>query len=90
VRGALLFDLDETLMVEEPAAVEAFAATALVAAACHDVDVEALAVAARSHGTGALVRVASPRVLPASRHQLVGGPVVPVRGRHLQARAVAA
>ena len=44
----LLFDLDETLVVEEPAAVAAFEATAQVAATHHDVDVPALAVAARS------------------------------------------
>lgn len=44
----LLFDLDETLMVEEPAAVAAFRATAAVAATRHDVDVEALAVGART------------------------------------------
>lgn len=44
----LLFDLDETLMVEEPAAVAAFQATARRAAADHEVDVAALAVAARA------------------------------------------
>jgi putative hydrolase of the HAD superfamily len=45
---ALLFDLDETLVVEEPAAVAAFEATARFAAAQHEVDVATLAVAARS------------------------------------------
>jgi putative hydrolase of the HAD superfamily len=45
---ALLFDLDETLVVEEPAAVAAFEATARWAAARRDVDVVTLAVAARS------------------------------------------
>ena len=46
----LLLDLDETLVVEEPAAVAAFAATARFAATRgqSDVDVESLAVAARS------------------------------------------
>jgi putative hydrolase of the HAD superfamily len=44
----LLFDLDETLMLEEPAAVAAFDATARFAATCHDVDVASLARAARS------------------------------------------
>lgn len=44
--GALLFDLDETLVLEEPAAVAAFEATALTAP---DVDAARLAVAARSH-----------------------------------------
>ena len=45
---ALLFDLDDTLVVEEPAAVAAFQATAQVAGARHDLDVQALAAAARS------------------------------------------
>lgn len=45
---ALLFDLDETLMVEEPAAVAAFAATAQVAAVHRDIDPELLASGARS------------------------------------------
>jgi putative hydrolase of the HAD superfamily len=45
---ALLFDLDETLVVEEPAAVAAFEATARLGAARHGVDVAALALAARS------------------------------------------
>ncbi len=44
--GALLFDLDDTLVLEEPAAVAAFAAAAQAVA---DVDVVQLAVAARSH-----------------------------------------
>ena len=44
----LLFDLDETLMVEEPAAVAAFHATARHAASSHDVDVAALALGARA------------------------------------------
>ena len=44
----LLLDLDETLMVEELAAVSAFQATARHAAAVHDVDVDALALCARS------------------------------------------
>jgi putative hydrolase of the HAD superfamily len=47
VRRALLIDLDETLVVEEPAAVAAFAATARVAAPGRDLDAERLAVAAR-------------------------------------------
>jgi phosphoserine phosphatase len=45
---ALLFDLDDTLMVEEQAAAAAFAATAQVAAARHEVDAAKLAVSARS------------------------------------------
>jgi phosphoglycolate phosphatase-like HAD superfamily hydrolase len=48
LKRALLFDLDETLVVEEPAAVAAFEATARVAAAQQEVDVATLAVAARS------------------------------------------
>jgi hypothetical protein len=47
VADVLLFDLDETLMVEEPAAVAAFRATAMRAGAIYEVDVDALAVAAR-------------------------------------------
>ena len=46
--GALLFDLDETLMVEEPAAVAAFRATAQSAASRLGLDAEALALAARA------------------------------------------
>jgi putative hydrolase of the HAD superfamily len=46
--SALLFDLDETLVVEEPAAVAAFEATARAAADRHGVDAAALAAAARS------------------------------------------
>jgi putative hydrolase of the HAD superfamily len=45
---ALLFDLDDTLMVEEQAAADAFAATAQVAAAQHEIDAARLAVDARS------------------------------------------
>jgi putative hydrolase of the HAD superfamily len=48
VTRALLFDLDETLMVEEPAAVEAFLATARFAATYHDLDAEQLALTARA------------------------------------------
>jgi putative hydrolase of the HAD superfamily len=47
VRRALLFDLDDTLVVEEPAAAASFAATAQVAGTRHRVDAEALAGAAR-------------------------------------------
>jgi putative hydrolase of the HAD superfamily len=47
VKRALLFDLDDTLVVEEPAAAAAFNATAQVAAVRHRVDAEALAKAAR-------------------------------------------
>jgi putative hydrolase of the HAD superfamily len=46
--GVLLFDLDETLVVEEPAAVAAFHATARFAGTQSEVDVAALAVAARA------------------------------------------
>ena len=45
---AFLFDLDETLVVEEPAAVAAFEATARLAATERPLDVAALAVGARS------------------------------------------
>lgn len=44
---ALLFDLDDTLIVEEPAAVEAFLATARFAATRREVVADELAVAAR-------------------------------------------
>jgi beta-phosphoglucomutase-like phosphatase (HAD superfamily) len=47
VKPALLFDLDDTLVVEEPAAAAAFLATAQAALAHHRVDAEMLAVAAR-------------------------------------------
>jgi putative hydrolase of the HAD superfamily len=47
MRRALLFDLDDTLVVEEPAAAASFAATARAAAAKHRVDAEVLATAAR-------------------------------------------
>ena len=45
---ALLLDLDDTLVVEEPAAVAAFAATARVAAERHPLDPAALALDARA------------------------------------------
>jgi putative hydrolase of the HAD superfamily len=45
---ALLFDLDETLMVEEPVAVAAFAATARFAASRYEIDPELLASRVRS------------------------------------------
>jgi putative hydrolase of the HAD superfamily len=48
MKRSLLFDLDDTLMVEEPAAVAAFQATARFAAAHHEVDAPTLALAARS------------------------------------------
>jgi putative hydrolase of the HAD superfamily len=47
VKPALLFDLDDTLVVEEPAAAASFAATARVAGPRHRVNVEKLALAAR-------------------------------------------
>jgi phosphoserine phosphatase len=47
-RRALLVDLDDTLVVEEPAAVAAFAATAAVAAERHALDARALALDARA------------------------------------------
>jgi putative hydrolase of the HAD superfamily len=47
VTRALLFDLDDTLVVEEGAAVASFAATASVAAERHGVDAAALAADAR-------------------------------------------
>lgn len=48
MKRALLFDLDETLMVEEPAAVASFEATAQVAAMRHELDPETLATGARA------------------------------------------
>jgi putative hydrolase of the HAD superfamily len=47
VRPALLFDLDETLMVEEPAAVAAFEATAQFATSRCEIDPASLATGAR-------------------------------------------
>ena len=44
---AVLFDLDDTLIVEEPIAREAFTATAAHAAAVHELDAERLATDAR-------------------------------------------
>ncbi|MBW8060258.1 MAG: HAD family hydrolase [Solirubrobacterales bacterium] len=46
--SALLFDLDDTLMVEEQAAAAAFDAAAQIAVARHEIDTAALAVDARS------------------------------------------
>lgn len=48
VSDVLLFDLDETLMVEEPAAVAAFQATARCAATRYELDAAALAIGARA------------------------------------------
>ena len=48
MKRSLLFDLDDTLMVEEPAAVAAFQATSRFAAAHHDVDAPTLALGVRS------------------------------------------
>jgi putative hydrolase of the HAD superfamily len=45
---AVLFDLDDTLIAEEPAAVETFAATARVAAERYELDAAALATDARA------------------------------------------
>ena len=47
MKRALLFDLDDTLVVEEPAAAAAFHATAQVASTRHRVDIGGLAGAAR-------------------------------------------
>jgi putative hydrolase of the HAD superfamily len=47
VKRALLFDLDDTLVVEEPAATASFAATAQAATIDYQVDAESLALAAR-------------------------------------------
>lgn len=47
MRGVLLFDLDDTLVVEEAAAAAAFAATAQAANSAHELDAQALALAAR-------------------------------------------
>jgi putative hydrolase of the HAD superfamily len=48
VRNALLFDLDDTLVVEEPAAVAAFQATAQFASTHRDLDAALLATSART------------------------------------------
>jgi putative hydrolase of the HAD superfamily len=48
VNRALLFDLDETLVVEEAAIVASFVATASAAATVHELDAAALALAARA------------------------------------------
>lgn len=48
MRRALLFDLDETLIVEEPAAAAAFNATAQFATALYGIEPEVLASGARS------------------------------------------
>ena len=45
----LLFDLDETLIVEEPAAIASFEVTARRAAASHDLAPDVLAISARAH-----------------------------------------
>lgn len=47
MKRALLFDLDDTLVVEEPAATASFAATAQAATAKYRVDAQTLALAAR-------------------------------------------
>jgi putative hydrolase of the HAD superfamily len=47
VKRALLFDLDDTLVVEEPAAAAAFGAAARMALTRHRVNAESLALAAR-------------------------------------------
>jgi FMN phosphatase YigB (HAD superfamily) len=47
MKRALLFDLDDTLVVEEPAAAAAFLATAQVAVARHRVQADRLALTAR-------------------------------------------
>ena len=47
MKRALLFDLDDTLVVEEPAATASFAATAQAATTHYQVDAERLALAAR-------------------------------------------
>ncbi|MGC2373092.1 MAG: hypothetical protein WA484_04370 [Solirubrobacteraceae bacterium] len=49
MKRTLLFDLDDTLVVEEPAAVASFLATARLAVDRHRVDPERLALAAREH-----------------------------------------
>lgn len=48
MKPALLFDLDDTLMIEEAAATASFDATAQLAAAPHDIDPKVLALDARS------------------------------------------
>ena len=78
---ALLLDLDDTLIVEEPAAVAAFAATAGVAAERHPLDPAPLALDARAWAREIWHDAAVMRVRPAHRDQLVGGAVVSLRGR---------
>jgi putative hydrolase of the HAD superfamily len=48
MESALLFDLDDTLIVEEQAAAAAFAAAAQITAAQHEIDAATLATGARS------------------------------------------
>jgi hypothetical protein len=80
VKHALLFDLDDTLVVEEPAAAASFAATAQVAGTRHRVDTEALAVTARVRERELWYATAAHPVLHACRDQFVGGLVVSLRG----------
>ncbi|MGH2833059.1 MAG: HAD family hydrolase [Solirubrobacteraceae bacterium] len=47
MRSVLLFDLDDTLVVEEAAAASAFAATAQVASTAHELEPQSLALVAR-------------------------------------------
>ena len=77
---ALLLDLDDTLVVEEPAAVAAFAATAGAAVERHPLDPRRLALDARACARELWheERCAPSAGGSGSAH---GGPVVPLRGR---------
>jgi hypothetical protein len=77
VKRTLFFDVDETLMVEEPAAVAAFEATAQFAASRCEIDPTFLATGARLRARELWYAAPDARVLPAGGHQLVGGLVVP-------------
>lgn len=56
MKRELLFDLDDAVVVEEPAAVAAFYATAQVAVTRHPVDAERLALPARERARRRRVR----------------------------------
>lgn len=77
----LLFDLDETLVVEEPAAVAAFEATAQIATRRYTLDPAQLARDARTRARELWRAAPTHPLLPARRHQLMGGTLVPLRRR---------
>ena len=79
MRGAILFDLDETLVVEEPAAVAAFEATANVAARRYGLDASELALAARARARD-LWYSTPVHDMPERRNQFLGRSLVSLRG----------